>query len=147
MTKVRTILAVLKAAILAMLIWVVPANGGSSGVAGNTIVFYESSHGIQVEYYSPAGKAYLWYPGNRSVVRGKWKISNGSTICYKYGGNTYNPVTNTRGGSWECNSIQVHSRTKKFSCKGDVFSLSSGRIPYVLKRSRFGLARLKRACS
>ena len=49
------------------------------------------------------GKAYLWYPGNQRIVVGEWKTQadprgqSYTQLCYRYGPNTYNPVTRSRG--------------------------------------------------
>lgn len=43
-----------------------------------TALHYDSGHGTQVEYMSADGHAFLWYPGNRSVVPGEWHIRIGS---------------------------------------------------------------------
>ncbi len=113
--------------------------------SGKTKIFYERSHGIQVEYYSSSGGAYLWYPGNRGVVKGRWR-RRGKQICFQYGANTYNPVTKKRGGRWECMPVAYHQKILKGSCKGDVFNLATGRIPYVLRKRRFGLVKLTAKC-
>ncbi len=113
---------------------------------GNTIVYFERSHGLQVEYYSKTGRAYLWYPGNRSVVAGRWQIRKKGKICFQYGQRTYNPVTGKRGGRWECNRISSQQRAAKSFCNGDVFGLTSGKIPYKLNWRYSGLRRLKAKC-
>ncbi len=43
-----------------------------------TVLHYDSGHGTQVEYMSADGYAFLWYPGNQSVVPGEWHIRIGS---------------------------------------------------------------------
>ncbi len=115
---------------------------------GRTGVYFGPGHGLQVEYYSPAGGAYLWYPGNRRVVAGEWRYRKGATICFRYGASTYNPLTRKRGGKWECSPASRQSRFMKYACKGDPFGLGrkGGRIPYVLPRGRFGLAALRAKC-
>lgn len=122
------------------------ANANKALYNGRTIVFYHSAHGIQVEHYAKSGRLQLWYPGNRRPVGGRWKVKNGSVVCFRYGGNTYNPVTRQRGGKWECQPIKRNRRNMKYACHGDQFGLSSGKIPYVLKRRKFGLIRLKSKC-
>lgn len=89
-------------------------------------------HGTQVEYHAANGTAYLWYPGNRRIVVGEWKIeaikSSKPELCYRYGPNTYNPVTRRPGGSWKC--------SRPFSgsddvLRGNVFGLKVGPVPFV----------------
>lgn len=122
------------------------ANAGQKNYKNRTIVYYGGGHSVQVEYYSPKGRAYLWYPGNRRSVPGKWKIS-GSNICFTYGTNTYNPVTKRKGrAAFRCSPITRHANSKKYACSGDVFKLKTGRLPYVLKRGVWQLARIRRKC-
>lgn len=116
--------------------------------AGRTGIYFGGGHGIQVEYYSPAGGAYLWYPGNRRVVAGEWQYRKGGTICFRYGPRTYNPVTRKRGGRWECSQASQQARFMRYACKGDPFGLGrqGGRLPYVLPRGKFALAGLRAKC-
>jgi len=85
-----------------------PVATHAASYSGNTFVYYGRAHGVQVEYYSANGRNYLWYPGNRRAVPGRWKLSNKKTICFQYGGNTYNPVTRKRGGRWECKPVRAN---------------------------------------
>jgi hypothetical protein len=115
----------------------------NSFVSGSTlfsmdadIVIPEASHGTQIEYHAPDGTSYLWYPRNTSVVRGRWKVdadSSGRTIlCYLYGPNAYNPLTNQGGGSWECRRASAQLVYTDGAIKGDPFELQSGSIPFVI---------------
>lgn len=104
---------------------------------GKTIIYFDKFHGVQIEYYSFAGKLYLWYPGNKTSLPGNWKIKNNSKICFRYGANTYNPVTKSRGSKWRCNNIKKHRKRIKYTCVGDVYDLSSGKLPFVLARNGF----------
>ena len=122
------------------------ASAGQKDYKNRTIVYYGGGHSVQVEYYSPKGRAYLWYPGNRRSLPGKWKISE-SKICFTYGTNTYNPVTKRKGrAAFRCSPIRRHAKNKKYACLGDVFKLRTGRLPYVLKRGVLQLARIRSKC-
>ena len=125
-----------------------------------TAVHYDTGHGTQVEYMSADGLAYLWYPGNRSIVPGEWHVRIGprplgpgpesrnaigpyavfeqdptqpveSTlyICFRYGPDTYNPVTRMRGGNWECSISPANEewerRTLRSGCQRPVRSRPS----------------------
>lgn len=117
--------------------------------SGRTVVYYERSHGTQVEYYSPTGGAHLWYPGNRRSLAGRWKIDGsgkGARICFQYGANTYNPVTGHVGGGWECSSEIRHRSIIKSSCVGDKFSLASGSIPFRMTGGAGNLAVVSGIC-
>lgn len=90
--------------------------------AGFTVKSYDTSHGTQVEYMSPDGRCYLWYPGNTRVLPCKWKIAkkpkkvwpgqndktiNVTHVCYSYPENSRNPVTGHRGSAWQCSQAVV----------------------------------------
>ncbi|WP_170763836.1 hypothetical protein [Ruegeria lacuscaerulensis] len=111
---------------------------------GFTYASFDAGHGYQVEYLSPDGRAYLWYPGNRKTVVGKWKILL-DEVCYRYGSNTFNPQTRQRGGSWNCEYTGILGYRVTAFQQGDVFNLKSGNLPYVRKRCELpkGLEQVK----
>lgn len=99
-----------------------------------------SQHGTQIEYLSPNGNTYLWYPGNRRVVVGEWKTQNatggGAELCYRYGANSYNPATGSRGEEFHCINAQLSNFLENERMHGDAFQLATGEIPFVLKPKR-----------
>ena len=114
-------------------------------LSGNTIWVHSDpddfggGHGTQVEFHAANGKTYLWYPGNSRPVIGQWKVETDASgtpaLCYLYSRNSFNPVTRARGGNWECsrqNWIYLGD-----SYKGDVFDLSSGRLPFTIPDRKF----------
>lgn len=108
-------------------------------LCGRTVFYFDESHGNQIEYFAPDGRAQLWYPGNRAVVSGSWKITHNSDdpnlagICFRYGANSYNPVTKEYGGKWNCSSFERHTEILPTrSIVGDIFGLSDNTIPMVL---------------
>ena len=42
---------------------------------GVTYATLDRYHGLQVTYYDPSGKSYLWYPGNRVSVEANYRYS------------------------------------------------------------------------
>lgn len=113
-----------------------------------TRITYMMGHGSQVSYSSPDGKIYLWYPGNKGIVEGTWSVNKGkeyrvestggpimlaeNRICFKYGPNTYNPVTGQRGGGGDCMRTKAYGRYVNELRRGDVFGLSRRReVPFV----------------
>jgi len=98
---------------------------------GKTLHFYEDSHGNQVEYFDPAGRCYLWYPGNPVVLVGQWRCDE-SHIYFRYGYNTYNPVTGLIGGRWEPCPLALWSTSIVEAVPGDILGLER-RLPFVLK--------------
>lgn len=105
---------------------------------GHTVVYFDPSHGTQVEYYDAQNRSYLWYPGNTRIVTGDWKIevdaNQQNRICHRYQTNSYNPVTGVRGGNWECTNLAFQQSSIQTRLAGDPFGLASGAVPYVFKR-------------
>ena len=91
---------------------------------------------------APNGVSYLWYPGNDRIVTGRWKVeppragSKYAKLCWKYGRNTYNPATRTRGGTFNCVPANRHILAEEEYTLGDPLKLSSGKVPFVLKPKR-----------
>lgn len=106
-----------------------------------TVMTWDRGHGTQVEYFDARGRNWLWYPGNRIALPGRWKSENGN-ICFAYGRNTYNPQTGHRGGGYECTPAAVHERGVVDRVRGDVFNLKSGRIPFVLSPRKTTIRKL-----
>ncbi|ORE93919.1 hypothetical protein [Aurantimonas sp. 22II-16-19i] len=119
-----------------------------TGFAGKTVMTYSNQHGTQVEYFGSDGQAYLWYPGNMSVVPSLWKIEDRgiifeNRICWKYPSASYNPVTARDGGSWECRPVTRHAVVD--FADGDVFDLSRRRlVPYRLPPQSTSIERLQK---
>lgn len=97
---------------------------------GKTLLFYDPGHGNQIEYLDPAGRCYLWYPGNSSIVVGKWRADT-TNIYFQYGLNTYNPITPQPGGVWNESPIAPWSASIMEAVPGDIHNLKNG-LPFVL---------------
>lgn len=106
-------------------------------VTNTTYLSFSRAHGFQVIYLAPQGKAWLWYPGNRAGVPEEYRrdvVSGQQALCWRHPQNSFNPVTQQRGGSFACQSLQVSQRAIVSSLPGDPFSLRTGRVPYPLER-------------
>ncbi len=127
-------------------------------IVDRTRMVWGAGHGTQISYSRPDGATFLWYPGNRTVLPGQWmtKAVTGPlrgreqtviSLCYKYGDDTYNPVTGRNGGDWTCYPAGIWLSTIVESRGGDIFGLSrSATPPFVLARERMTLqALLQRA--
>jgi hypothetical protein len=102
----------------------------------STNMTWDSGHGTQVEYVSADGRTFLWYPGNKVILPGHWKMQ-GRNVCFLYGANTYNPVTKVVGAVWECEPTNVYGALQTERAKGDVFGLSTrGAVPFILTNIR-----------
>lgn len=102
-----------------------------------TVKTWIREHGTQIEYHSTDGRTWLVYPGNTRSVQGEWKIQPAgktSQICYRYGKNTYNPVTGQKGGKFHCKPawLFLNDRTAQ-AVDGDVLKLRGrGEYPQPL---------------
>jgi hypothetical protein len=100
--------------------------------SGKTVLGYETSHGNQIEFLDVDGRCFLWYPGNRMILPGLWK-THGKNIAFRYGRETYNPVTGgQRGGQWDTRPLEVWASTIIDVHPGDPCRLASLVLPYVL---------------
>jgi len=121
-----------------------PESNGGDHLIGKTVVFFDKSHGTQVAFFETAGREHLWYPGNQRALLGFWRTTPDNRICFRYPGSSINPVTGVSGPEWECGSLRNHSARIVEISDGDVFNLSSGRIPFVMEpRKRYRLAQLQ----
>lgn len=104
--------------------------------------------GTQISYLAPDGAAYLWFPGNPVVLRGRWsfretggfrpyagKPVSETSLCFEYGPQTANAWSRQRGGI-ECALAGTRARMTLESASGDVFGLSDRTsVPFVLTRA------------
>ena len=102
---------------------------------GQTNRYYEPGHGVQIEYTAPDGNMYLWYPGNRQVVTGTWRLDGETHICFNYQSNSRNPLTGNSGGRWECQYVTIQSDRITERAAGDLFGLAEREmVPFRLQR-------------
>ena len=118
-----------------------------------TYLSFSTAHGFQVNYLAPGGKAWLWYPGNQRGVAEEYKleiVSGQQAICWRHPSNSYNPVTQTRGGTFACQNLAFSQRTIVAELLGDPFSLQTGKLPFPLERCtapvQFSFDRSKISC-
>lgn len=116
--------------------------GAAEQLGGYTNMHVDRSHGTQVEYLTRGGKSYLWYPGNKVILEGRWK-RQGENMCFAYGANTYNPATGHKGGGFECTPYWLYWGGIFQRMKGDLFGLEGRReVPFVLPKKRTTLEAL-----
>jgi len=99
---------------------------------GKTVLFYDRAHGNQIEFLDPNGCCHLWYPGNPVIIVGRWRVDE-SMIYFKYGWNTFNPVTDSAGGSWEGCPIDLWSTSIVDNAPGDILGITKW-FPFELKQ-------------
>lgn len=111
-------------------------------LANQTIMTYSPGHGTRVEYYDKQGGTWLWYPGNKVVLPGRWKTERGN-ICFGYTSNSYNPVTGHSGAGWECQSLKIFESVVVERAAGDVFGLAKRqKPPFSLPKRRTSIEAL-----
>lgn len=108
-----------------------------SYASNKTLIFYGPSHGAQIEYYSPSGDLFLWYPGNTRIVEGQWKTQSNKQICYLYPISSRNPVTGQLGGSWECTHAAAVFAFDYERLSGNPFDLKPGSVGFILEKRQF----------
>lgn len=125
------------------------AAGMTKRYSDATFLDYSRQHGTQIEFLAKDGRAYLWYPGNKRIVVGRWlvrthpRVPTIGEICFRYGPNTYNPVTKQRGGRLNCTPSGSFIIQENEYTRGDPLGLSSGRIPFVMdKKKRYSLPKI-----
>jgi len=111
-----------------------------------TIVTWSGAQGTQVSYLGAGGKAYLWAPGNDTVLSGNWRIDPRATsaqsprtyvaVCVQYGAQP--------GAPWECRPAEMLERITLDHADGDVFALAGrSAVPFRLPRERANIAALQ----
>jgi hypothetical protein len=115
----------------------------AASLANKTQQSYSPGHSMQIEYLAADGASWLWYPGNTKVLAGEWK-AEGSDLCFRYGKNTYNPVTRQKGGGWDCAPLKVYNQTLVSSTKGDIFGLAGRKkVPFDLPKKLLPITQLQ----
>ncbi|WP_123618722.1 DUF995 domain-containing protein [Phaeobacter piscinae] len=81
----------------------------------------------QIGYFSPSGQYFLAYPGNTSVVQGRWSVSERGRLCFSY----WNEP-------WDCSHIQPDLTADTAQIvDGDVLNLSRRKnLPRPIPRNR-----------
>jgi hypothetical protein len=106
--------------------------------------------GTVVDYYRPDGVAYRWYPGLSRPFPFRWKLEDDrsifgrpvSKVCFKFPSKGYNPLTDDVGGTWTCEEIEFWAPIVQEVQQGDIFKLSSLRLPYTLPKEQTTLHQL-----
>jgi len=111
-----------------------------------TAMTFMEVHGTQITYRRPDGTILLWYPGNKVVLPGLWKIvmrpisrppSEWAEICHFYFTPGRNPATDRPGNEWACIPLEWLDRRTVERVPGDVFSLSArSAVPFPLAREK-----------
>lgn len=109
-----------------------------------TLLLHDSAFGSQVIYLGRSGKTFLWHPSSDQVIGGRWSTrSSGSypdTICLRYGGSEYNPVT---GQGDQCTHVTALLAKTVEQADGDYFLLSDRKeVPFPLSARRTSIEAL-----
>ena len=96
--------------------------------SGKTAVFNVAGGGLQVEYFSRFGKAYLWKPSNGRIIKGSWSIVNRNQMRFRFG--SFQQFVFL--GSLTNMTLAV--------CSGDPFQLSK------LQKPKLSIAQMRQRC-
>jgi hypothetical protein len=113
-------------------------------VSCRTLVTWTGPQGTQVSYLGAGNKAYLWAPGNDTVLSGTWRVDPNATsrqsrlayvaVCAQYGGSA----------QWDCRPAEILERITMDQADGDVFGLEGrSAAPFRLARDRTNIAMLQ----
>ncbi len=113
-------------------------------VSCRTLVTWTGPQGTQVSYLGAGNKAYLWAPGNDTVLSGTWRVDPNATspqsrlayvaVCVQYGGSA----------QWDCRPAEILERITMDQADGDVFGLEGrSAVPLRLPRDRTNIAMLQ----
>ncbi|WCL50625.1 hypothetical protein [Leptospira sp. GIMC2001] len=95
--------------------------------------FEKDYHGNQIEYNSIDGRTYLWYPINKKLVAGFFKVKDNRVICFNYQGNVKNTFTGEVGGVWNCQPLSIYISGIKEKKNHNVFQFNESRkVPFIL---------------
>lgn len=95
-----------------------------------------NAHGTQIEYLAANGQTFLWYPGNATAVKGRWKLQMaryGLEMCFLYGESSRNPLIGQQGGQWECDMAAYYLLNRDEIVAGDPLRLARA-VPFALPR-------------
>ena len=102
-------------------------------LANQTHVIYQPGYAVYIEFTGDDGTVLMWFPGNRNVVHGIWKIvdRNGTPeACYHYL-NSHNAVTGEFENTECIDPAQTIAAMGVLAARtGDIYNLRSGNIPY-----------------
>ena len=89
-------------------------------VSCRTLVTWTGPQGTQVSYLGAGNKAYLWAPGNDTVLSGTWRVDPNATspqsrlayvaVCAQYGGSA----------QWDCRPAEILERITMDHADGDL---------------------------
>jgi hypothetical protein len=137
-------------------------------LTNSTRTSWSEGYGLQVSYASPDGSAYLWFPGNMVVLKGQWKVEratqltggfvfvrigenlvkhdvDAAQICFMYGANTVDAVSQRPGGRWQCQGWNYFKSVAREHKKGDIFGLATrSTAPFILSKEEDKIINLQR---
>lgn len=129
--------------ILVAMCWMGGANAQDL-LMERTILMHDGVQSTQMIFLGRSGKTYLRHPSSDQIIPGRWSTrASGSypdTICLRYGGSHYNPVT---CDDEQCTYVQALLAKTTEQAEGDFFGLS-GRTeaPFQLSTRKTTIAAL-----
>lgn len=103
--------------------------------------------GSQVTYLAADGRAYLWHPGEKKVLPGRWLLRTGRDtyeVCVGYAPGSNGRAAVRAAGDLDCTLLGELALSVTETGKGDLFDLASGQAPFILGRDRTTLEKLSK---
>ena len=128
------------AALLSLLFSSAPAaaqHSSRGALGGHTFLSYDATHGVQIEYMDKNGRAFLWYPEEKRVMKGVWRLKAPNEICFAYPGHASSEKLGVGLDGWICMTMRSFYDTTLAKRPDDPFSLASGDVPFVISKGAF----------
>jgi hypothetical protein len=109
-------------------------------VRNKTMLFTGNGLSSRVEYLAADGRAYLWLINTNASAPTSWTLDANKTICVSY---PDHPSNLKRLGKPQCSSIATWDQDVIGRADGDVFGLSSGKVPKVMASFPMQLEKLR----
>lgn len=103
--------------------------------------------GSQVTYLAADGRAYLWHPGEKKILPGRWVLRaerDSHEVCVGYAPDSTGRAAVRAAGDLNCILLGDLALSVTETGKGDLFDLASGQAPYILGRDRTTLEKLSK---
>ena len=103
---------------------------------GHTLIFEDGFRGVGVEYMGGDGRAHFWYRDESRVLLGRWR-REGDRVCFSYPDYVFDYAPDIGPGEWFCATLDAYYERLISKRDGDVFSLRSGEIPFMLRTGEY----------
>jgi hypothetical protein len=109
-------------------------------IRNKTMLFTGTGLSNRIEYLAADGRAYLWLINADAAAPTSWTVDANKTICVSY---PSHPSNLKRLGKPQCSSIATWDKDVIGRADGDIFGLSSGKVPKTMTGFPMQLEKLR----